>query len=84
MKRFIQILLLLFTVALPQFRREGFRLPVEITRELQRKKIRKKYPPKARIPRPRRLQMHPKYKSSKPRDPRFSVHQRLRRMYRKY
>lgn len=85
MKRFIQIILLLFTVALPQFRKDSFRLPDEIVRELARRKIRKRKPKfRPPIARWRKARVHPKYKSSKPRDHRFSDHQRLRRMYRKY
>ncbi len=81
MTKFIQILLLLITVHLPQLKTQQFRLPDEIVLELTRRKIRKK-----QVQRTRRVEkknfIHPKYRSTKPRDHRFTDQRKLRRMYR--
>jgi hypothetical protein len=81
MKRLIQIILILISCSLPQIRRDVFRLPDEVTRELNRKKIRRRKRKLKEKIRTKRLS-HPHYRSSRPRDGRFSDQRRLRRMYR--
>jgi hypothetical protein len=84
MFQFIRILLLLITVQIPQIRRRGiFHSPDEIAHELTRRKIRRRKPPvRKKIEKRRKEFVHPKYKSTKPRDHRFSDQQKIRRMFR--
>lgn len=85
MLRYIQLLLILLTCQLPQFRRTELRLPDEISREFHRKRARRRKPKnRDHVPRRSPPKVHPKYRGTKPLDHRYSDHQRLRRMYRKY
>lgn len=81
MTRFIQILLLLITVHHPQLRTRDVRFSDEIVRELTRRKIRRKKIRRTRWIERKKI-FHPKYRSSKSRDHRFSDQRKLRRMYR--
>lgn len=70
---------------LPIGKGQELNVPQGIERVLNRKKeIRRKLKPRPRhvIPRKKKEKIHAKYRSSKPKDHRFSDQQKLRRMFR--
>lgn len=87
MTSFIQFLRILFVAFNLHFKKNEkyYEMPgVFISREMnlrkEKKKVWKQKPPK--INRRRRDVVHQKYRSTKPKDVRFSNQQKLRRMYR--